>query len=77
MDHYILRIYRRGESSPEDITGIADEVETGEKKVFRSCEELIRILIPGGECEAAKREKKTGLLPVGKRKAGQHRKEKK
>lgn len=41
---YIVRIYRRGESSPEEIVGLVERVETGDEAAFHSFEELRAVL---------------------------------
>ena len=45
MESYIVRIYRRANSSPDCITGIVEKPESGENILFRSNEEFINIFI--------------------------------
>jgi hypothetical protein len=45
MENYIVRIYRRANSSPDCITGIVEKPESGENILFRSNEEFINIFI--------------------------------
>jgi len=78
VEHYIVRIYRRGENAPDDIAGTADVIETGQTKTFKNSEDLIRILNPGGESDAAKRKKnRPEDLSARKRNIGNSRKGKK
>ncbi|UCF30745.1 MAG: hypothetical protein JSV26_11985 [bacterium] len=44
MDNYIIRIYRREENDPGNVTGIVEFVETERRESFRSAEELLEIL---------------------------------
>lgn len=44
MEHYIIRIYRRGEIGTEELVGTAEEVESREKRAFASLPELWNIL---------------------------------
>ena len=75
MEHYIVRIYRRGDNAPDDIAGTADVIETGQKKAFKNSEDLIRILNSRGECDAAAREKdRPEGLSARKRNIGNSRK---
>ena len=40
MDTYIIHIYRRSKNSPEQIIGISEHVETGEKNRFENLHQL-------------------------------------
>ena len=46
LDIYIIRIYRRDESEPGMIVGIAEDIGTNVKQRFSSFEELRKILFP-------------------------------
>lgn len=48
MESYIVRIYRRGEVSPQNITGTVEEVGVEGMKPFHSIIELTSILREGG-----------------------------
>lgn len=41
---YIVRIYRRGEASPDELVGLVERVETGREAAFHSFEELRIVL---------------------------------
>lgn len=41
---YIVRIYRRGEGSPEEVVGLVEQVETGREAAFHSFDELRTVL---------------------------------
>lgn len=53
MECYIVRVYRRDESEPQNIVGLVETVGTEDAKPFKSSGELWDIL------RAAKAEKKT------------------
>jgi hypothetical protein len=44
LDYYIVRIYRRDNSEPNEIAGIVELVENNAKETFKNVDELIRIL---------------------------------
>ena len=66
MDSYVVRIYRRNSSSPQNLVGLVELVEVNQERAFTSLEELSAILnckqarIPcsedGGEPETAEDE---------------------
>lgn len=44
MDSYVVRIYRRNSSSPQNLVGLVELVEIDEERAFSSFEELREIL---------------------------------
>jgi hypothetical protein len=44
VDSYIIRIYRRGNSEPEDILGVLERTSDGTREPFRSRDELWTLL---------------------------------
>ena len=44
MDSYVVRIYRRNSSSPQDLVGLVELVEINQERAFASFEELRAIL---------------------------------
>ena len=46
MENYIVRIYRRENTTPDSITGIVEKPDSGENIPFRSSEEFFNIFIP-------------------------------
>jgi hypothetical protein len=44
MDSYVVRIYRRDSSSPQNLVGLVELVEVNQERVFSSFEELRAIL---------------------------------
>ena len=44
MDSYVIRIYRRDADDPRKCAGLAEVIETDEKKTFRNLDELLEIL---------------------------------
>lgn len=44
MDSYVVRIYRRNSSSPQDLVGLVELVEVNQERTFMSFEELRAIL---------------------------------
>lgn len=44
MDSYVIRIYRRDADDPGKCAGLAEVIETDEKKPFRNLDELLDIL---------------------------------
>ena len=45
MDTYLIRIYRRLANRPEQIIGVSEHVETGEKNKFENFQQLSGILL--------------------------------
>ena len=45
METYIIRIYRRLVNQPEQITGVSEYVETGEKNRFENFQQLSGIIL--------------------------------
>jgi hypothetical protein len=49
MQTFVVRVYRSGQpDSPEadPLRGVVEEVATGQQATFRSCTELLSILVP-------------------------------
>ena len=44
MENYIVRIYRRNESDPQQIAGMLENVEKSENTAFKSFEELMQLM---------------------------------
>ena len=44
MDSYVVRIYRRNSSSPQDLVGLVELVEINQERTFLNFEELRAIL---------------------------------
>jgi len=44
MDSYVVRIYRRNSSSPQDLVGLVELVELNQERTFMNFEELRAIL---------------------------------
>ena len=44
MDSYVVRIYRRNSSSPQDLVGLVELVEVNQERTFMNFEELRAIL---------------------------------
>jgi hypothetical protein len=44
MDSYVVRIYRRNSSSPQDLVGLVELVEVNQERAFMNFEELRAIL---------------------------------
>ena len=44
MDSYVIRIYRRDPENPGNCAGVAEVIETDEKKAFKNLDELLEIL---------------------------------
>jgi hypothetical protein len=45
METYIIRIYRRLVNRPEQIIGVSEHVETGEKNQFKNFQQLSSIIL--------------------------------
>jgi hypothetical protein len=45
METYIIRIYRRLANRPEQIVGVSEHVETGEKNRFENFQQLSGIIL--------------------------------
>ena len=48
METYIIRIYRRLVNRPEQIIGVSEHVETGEKNQFDNFQQLSGIILDSG-----------------------------
>jgi hypothetical protein len=44
MESYVVRIYRRNSSSPQNLVGLVELVDADEERIFKSFEELRAIL---------------------------------
>lgn len=44
MDSYIVRIYRRSQTEPDELAGLVETVGTSERSSFRSFPELTSVL---------------------------------
>lgn len=44
---YIVRIYRRNEKDPHDLTGVVEEPRGGESRCFQNSVELGRVIAEG------------------------------
>ena len=45
METFIIRIYRRLTGKPEDVVGITEHVESGEKNRFENIHQLIKMIL--------------------------------
>lgn len=54
-DVYIVRIYRRNEKNPDDVTGVVEEPQGGESASFRNAGELGRIIAEGFKANGKKK----------------------
>lgn len=59
VDNYIVRIYRRNEDDPREVTGIVECVETEERQAFHNLDELWNVLKSPMSRLALRREKIT------------------
>ncbi len=66
MDDYIVRMYRRKESSADKVTGIVEEVGKEDRKLFRTPDELWSILNPTEDNSPERRKKKHIRIRYGK-----------
>lgn len=44
MECYLIHVYRRDSENPMNITGLAENVGSGEKKPFTGIDELMKML---------------------------------
>lgn len=44
MESYIVRIYRRGQSDPDEVAGLVETVGADEKRAFRSFSDLMSVI---------------------------------
>jgi hypothetical protein len=58
MDSYLTRIYRRSKDDPDEIVGIIEEIDTGEKHSFKHVSELNAIITKPAR---KKRNRTTGI----------------
>ena len=68
METFIVRIYYRLIGKPENIVGITEHVETGEKKRFENCQQLNGIILQTGS--TLKKHKRRNNLKKGDRSNG-------
>ncbi len=59
MDSYVIRIYRRDAEDPGNCAGLAEVIETDEKKAFKNLDELLEILKAQGRKPSEKKRGKT------------------
>lgn len=59
MESYVIRIYRRDNEDPKNCAGLAEVIETDEKKAFRNLDELLEILKANGRNPSGKKRSKT------------------
>jgi hypothetical protein len=54
MDSYIIRVYRRGRSKPDEISGLVEQVGSSQRRPFQTLRGLISIVrqLIGGEDRA-------------------------
>lgn len=52
MDTYILRIYKRSESRPDEVVGLSEHVETGKQDRFENIRQLSGIIVGPKTAEA-------------------------
>jgi hypothetical protein len=57
VETFIVRIYRKGNGSPDTISGLVEEVEREETRGFATKDELWSIINPGGRREGKGSEK--------------------
>ena len=57
VESYIVRIYRRGNNSPQTLVGVVEQVGASEKKAFANLDELWYLLNADTK-ELAKRRKR-------------------
>lgn len=57
MDSYVIRIYRRDADHPRNCAGLAEVIETDEKKAFKNLDELVEILKTQARNPSKKRSK--------------------
>jgi|GEM_PF-2837989 len=69
MDSYIVRIYRRGRTKPDELSGLVEQVGSSQRRPFRTLRGLITIVkqLVGGEDRVCTNE--TSLTPDEKREA--------
>jgi hypothetical protein len=59
MDSYVIRIYRRDADNPRNCAGLAEVIETDEKKTFKNLDELLEILKTQARNSSEKKRGKT------------------
>lgn len=65
MDSYVIRIYRRDAVDPRKCAGLAEVIETEEKKTFKDLDELLGILETRERgCRTGKDAKPSGCMRV-------------
>jgi hypothetical protein len=59
MENYVVRIYRRSNDNPENITGVVENPDKGENKTFNNREEFYKIFRLSARHKAKPKLKKT------------------
>jgi hypothetical protein len=65
MDSYVVRIYRRNSSSPQNLVGLVELVEVDQERAFTSFEEL-RAILSCKQGHAVRKELNESVEKLGK-----------
>ena len=63
METYVVRVYRKKEEQSNEILGMVEDVEGGDKKPFTTVDEMVNFLTGVGEVQGPK--KKVKRDPTG------------
>jgi hypothetical protein len=64
MENYIVRIYRRGVSGPEELAGVCESVERETRYTFNTLETLMALLAPTGDLRRTRGDRISPAKPV-------------
>ena len=60
METYVLRIFRRGQTGPDELVGILERPDAGRETSFRTFEELREVLVADESPKTGKRKERQG-----------------
>jgi len=73
MENFIVRVYRRSRTKPDEVAGLVETVGTDEKRAFQSSTGLISVLknaILRGDTSPVKSVERDGYSAPDKKQAG-------
>ncbi len=73
MENFIVRVYRRSRTKPDEVAGLVETVGTDEKRAFQSFTGLISVLkkaILRGDASPVKSVERDGYSAPDKKQAG-------
>ena len=64
METYVVRVYRHKEAKGDEILGMVEDVEGGDKKPFTTVNEMVQILTGAGLATVGQKKVKKGPAKI-------------